>query len=528
MPLWYDDAELFVHRRAAAARGWERWVLGIMLFLGVQSVVFFALWWFAAGHVNQLALFILLSFATWYGVFRIMVGWYNVFHVEQPDQRAPRDGLRVAIFTTSAPGEPYEMFVRTLAAVREIRYPHTTYLLDDTRDARMRALCEEMGAVHLELLDVPGAKAGKINAAMQRTDEEFILVLDPDHSPFPQILDRVLGHFEDAEVGFVQVAQAYGNARESFVARAAAEQTYAFYGPIMQGMHGTGTAVAIGANCTFRRAALDSIGGHGVGLAEDLVTSIRMHAKGWKSVYVPEVVSRGLVPADLDSYLRQQLKWSRGVYDVLFREYPRAFRSLTAFQKISYFMIGSYYLVGVTSLIFLAVPLIYLFFGKQPAVFLLGEYVAHALPVGLFGAAVYFFSQRWLCDPRRERGVHWRGTLLKIGAWSVYLHGLVLALLGIAVPYIPTAKTRRRARFRRLARIPLSVLVISLLAIVWTVYRQLYVVPESEVLITTEVTLGMVTFAVVNTVLMSGRLYAAWVDREMTDRDRPAKENEDV
>jgi cellulose synthase (UDP-forming) len=514
MPLWYDDAELFEHRRATDVRGWERWVLGILLFLGVQSVVYFAFWWFSAGHVNQLALFILLSFATWYGVFRIMVGWYNVFHMDQPPERVPAEGLRVAIFTTSTPGEPYEMFARTLDAARRIRYPHTTYLLDDTRDPRMRALCEETGAVHLELLDIPGAKAGKINAALARTSEDFILVLDPDHIPFPNILDRVLGHFDEAEVGFVQVAQAYGNARESFVARAAAEQTFAFYGPIMQGMHGTGTAVAIGANCTFRRTALESIGGHGIGLAEDLVTSIRLHAKGWKSVYVPEVVSRGLVPADLDSYLKQQLKWSRGVYDVLFREYPRAFRSLTGYQRISYFMIGSYYLVGVTSLIFLAVPLIYLLFGEQPAVFLLSEYIAHALPVGLFGAAVYFFAQRWLCDPRRERGLHWRGTLLKIGSWSIYLHALGLALRRVAVPYIPTAKTRRRTRFWHLARLPLAVLVISLLAILWTVYRQLYVIPESEVLITTEVTLGMVSFAVINGVLMSGRLYAAFVDRE--------------
>jgi cellulose synthase (UDP-forming) len=514
MPLWYDDTELFAHRRAATARAWERWVLGILIFLGVQSVVYFALWWFRAGHVNQLLLFILLSLATWYGVFRIMVGWYNVFHVEQPEERPPPDGLRVAIFTTSAPGEPYEMFVRTLAAARAVRYPHTTYLLDDTRDPRMPALCAEMGAVHLELVGIPGAKAGKINEALRRTSEEIIVVLDPDHIPFPELLDRVLGHFDDAEVGFVQVAQAYGNARESFVARAAAEQTYAFYGPIMQGMFGTGTAVAIGANCTFRRTALESIGGHGVGLAEDLVTSIRLHAKGWQSVYVPEVVSRGLVPSDLDSYLAQQLKWSRGVYDVLFREYPRAFRSLTWYQRISYFMIGSYYLVGLTSLIFLAVPLFFLLFGKQPAVFLLSEYVTHALPVGLFGAAVYFVSQRWLCDRPRERGLHWRGTLLKIGSWSVYLRGLVLALMNVAVPYVPTAKTRQRTRFWTLARLPLAVLVISLLAIVWTAYQQLYVMPESEVLITTEVTLGMVTFAMINAALMSGRLYAAWVDRD--------------
>jgi cellulose synthase (UDP-forming) len=513
MPLWYDDTELFRHRRASPILGWERSVLGVLLFLGVQSVVWFALWWFSPGHVNHLFLFVLLSFATWYGVFRIMTGWYNVFHLDQPEPVPPREGLRVAIFTTSSPGEPYEMFVRTLAAARDITYPHTTYLLDDTRDPRFRALAEEMGAVHLELLDIPGAKAGKINAALQRTSEDFILVLDPDHIPFPEFLDRVLGYFDDEEVGFVQVAQAYGNARESFVARAAAEQTYAFYGPIMQGMNGTGTVVAIGANCTFRRTALDSIGGHGTGLAEDLVTSIRLHARGWRSVYVPEVVSRGLVPADLDSYLKQQLKWSRGVYEVLFREYPRAFRRLTAYQKIAYFMIGSYYLVGVTTLIFLAVPLIYLLLGRQPAVFLLSEYVEHAVPVGFFGTAVYFFSQRWLTDRPRERGLHWRGTLLKIGCWSVYLYGLVLAIFGVAVPYIPTAKERRRGRFWTLARVPILVMVTCLLAILWTAWTQLYVVPESEVLITTEVTLGMVTFTIINAVLMSGRLYAAWTDR---------------
>jgi hypothetical protein len=81
------------------------------------------------------------------------------------------------------------------------------------------------------------------------------------------------------------------------------------------------------------------------------------------------------------------------------------------------------------------------------------------------------------------------------------------------VPYIPTAKERRRARFWTLARLPIAVLVASLLALVWTAFMQLYVIPESEVLITTEVTLGMVTFASINALLMSGRLYAAWTDR---------------
>ncbi len=513
-PPWLDDSEIFRHRRAQPVARWERWTLGVLLFLGIQSVAVFAFWWFRAEHVGNPTLFALLSFATWFGVSRIVIGWYNVFHVEQPAFQEAPAGLSVAIFITSSPGEPYAMFVRTLAAARAIRYPHTTYLLDDTQDPAFGDLAREQGAVHLELIGIPGAKAGKINAALKRTSEEFVLVLDPDHIPFENCLDRILGAFSDERVGFVQVAQAYYNAGRSFVARAAAEQTFAFYGPIMQGMHGTGTAVAIGANCTFRRAALNSIGGHGVGLAEDLVTSIRLHAAGWRSVYVPEVVARGLVPEDLDSFLRQQLKWSRGVYEVLFQEYPRAFRRLSLHQKISYLMIGTYYLVGLTTPIYLLIPLLYLWTGAQPAAMFVAEYVVHALPVAVFAIAIYLFAQRWLADPRRERGWHWRGMLLKIGGWDVYLRGLVLAVLRISVPYIPTAKERQRGNFRSMAIVPLSVVMLSVASMVWTVIHRLRFASEAEVRITTEATAGMLAFVAINIAFMSGRLYAAWTDSQ--------------
>ncbi|MDQ3282297.1 MAG: glycosyltransferase [Acidobacteriota bacterium] len=508
-----SDSELFRHRRAAPVTTTSRILLGTLIFFGVQSVVLFALWWFRSEHVSNRTLFVLLSAAVWYGVFRMLVGWYNDFHLEQPPEKSAPDGLSVAIFTTSSPGEPYEMFVRTLEAAGAITYPHTTYLLDDTRDPRFAELARETGAVHLELVGLPGAKAGKINAALQRTSEEFVLVLDPDHVPFPNFFEPVLGHFGDPAVGFVQVAQAYYNQSASFVARAAAEQTYAFYGPILQGMHGTGTAVAIGANCTFRRNALESIGGHGIGLAEDLVTSIRLHAAGWKSVYVPEIVARGLVPEDLGSFLKQQLKWARGVYDVLFREYPRAFRRLTLHQKLSYLMIGTYYLVGVTTPIYLLIPALYLWTGVQPAAMFLSEYLQHALPVGIFGALIYRYAQKWLCDPPRERGWHWRGMLLKVGSWSVFLKGLLLAILGVAVPYVPTAKSRQTGNFWRLAAVPLTVSFASLATLIAVLIRRLWFMPEAEVRITTEVAAGMGAFLMINVGFMSGRLYAAWKDR---------------
>jgi cellulose synthase (UDP-forming) len=496
--------------RAAPVRTVDRYVLGALVLLGIHATAYFFLRWFRADHVNQPILFALLSAALVYGVSRILVSWYNVLGLRQPAHVEPEAGLRVALFITSAPGEPREMFDRTLAAAARIAYPHTTYLLDDTRDPEIAAIASRNGAVRLELVGLPGAKAGKINAALKLTDEEFILVLDPDHVPFPCFLDRVLGQFRDPRVGFVQVAQAYGNASASFVARAAAEQTYAFYGPTLQGMYGHGTSVVIGANGTFRRTALESAGGHGVGLAEDLITAIRIHAAGWTSVYVPEVVSRGLVPEDLGSFAKQQLKWACGVWDVLLKELPKAWSRLSSLQKLSYLMVGTYYAFGITSAIYVATPLLYLSFRWLPASVDVAEYVQHAIPLGLAGVLVYLYSERFLCDRERERGLHLRGMLLKLGLWPVYLHGFVLACLGRSVPYIPTPKEARRGSFWRLARVQIATVLLVVALSVATIHQRLYVLPEAEVRLTTGVSWGMIAFAIVDAIFALAVVVAAW------------------
>ena len=458
-------------------------------------------------------LFVLLSLALWYAVSRVVLGWVNYAALAKPDHRAAPSGRTVAIFTTSTPGEPLAMFDRTLAACRHIRYPHTTYLLDDTRDPRFRELAERHDAVCLELLDVPGAKAGKINRALAVTNEELVLVLDPDHVPFPEFLDRVLGHFDDERVGYVQVSQAYYNQRRSFTAAGAAEQTYAFYGPGQMGLYGHGACVAIGANCTFRRAALDSINGHGIGLAEDLVTAIRIHAAGWKSVYVPEVVSRGLVPEDLGSFYRQQLKWARGVYEVAFSELPRLARSLTWRQRLSYLAIGTYYLFGVTTPLFLLIPYLFLWFGVQPAAMRFSEFITVVAPVGIVGTVIYALMQRWLCDPATERGTHWRGMVLKIACWPVFLAGTLLAIVRADVPYIPTAKEAVRGRFLRLAWPQLMLIVLYAVTVTRVLSVRAFRTPEGALELSAEAVWGMIAFATVPVLSSLGAVYAAWQSR---------------
>jgi cellulose synthase (UDP-forming) len=431
---------LWQHRAARTLGPRARVLLMVLCAGGVVAVGRCFDFWFRGEHVGHPLTFGLLSMALWYGISRIVLGWIALLSMRTREHIAAEAGHSVAIFTTSSPGEPLQMFERTLAACRRVRYPHTTYLLDDTQNEAFRELAERHGAVHLPLVGFAGAKAGKINAALERTTEEFVLVLDPDHVPFPNFLDRVLGYFRDPKVGFVQVCQAYYNQARSPVARGAAEQTYAFYGPTQMGLQGLESVLVIGANCTFRRSALQAVGGHGVGLAEDLVTAVRLHAAGFGGVYVPEVVSRGLVPEDLAGFAQQQLKWARGVYEVLFVELTREFRRLSGWQRLCFVTVGTYYLVGLTTFIYMLIPHLAIWFGAYPVKMNLAEFIISGVPVAAVGIVTHLLVQRHYCHPQLERGFNLRGLALKIACWPVFGRALLLALGDRFVRYVPTAK----------------------------------------------------------------------------------------
>ena len=77
----------------------------------------------------------------------------------------------------------------------------------------------------------------------------------------------------------------------------------------------------------FRREAFESVGGFPTNsLTEDYELSIWLHEAGWKSAYVPEVLSRGLGPEDMAAYVSQQQRWARGCLSGLPRPCGRGSR----------------------------------------------------------------------------------------------------------------------------------------------------------------------------------------------------------
>lgn len=423
---------------------WERLLAWALVSLGVETVFYFAAWWQSYGAVADRLAFTLFAFAAWFSVFRMVFNWVGLLVMARPVHQAPAPGLSVDVMTTAAPGEPQPMIQRTLEALVRIRYPHTTYLLDDSHRDELRAAAARLGVQYIRR-PRPGqdAKAGNVNHALQRTSGEFVAIFDPDHAPGPEFLDRILGQFKDPRVGFVQSAQAYANQADSLVARGAAEQTYELYGPTMMALHGVGAPFLFGCHTTFRRTALESIGGYAVHNAEDLRTTMRLYARGWRGVYVPEILARGLVPADLGAYLRQQFRWSHSMVDLLLRDYWRLVWRWTGWQAAAFFLAGTYYLVGIAILANLALPVILLLGGGSSFVETAEPYALHLLPVIAVNVAIRRFGQRHFLG-RKERGWHPAGTMLLFAASFAHTAGVLAAALGWRVRWRVTAKTRQR------------------------------------------------------------------------------------
>lgn len=175
--------------------------------------------------------------------------------------RVPADGLTVDVFITTY-NEPIDLVITTAKAALKIRYPHKTWILDDGARNEMRDAAEVVGVGYIKRgtnwKNRPlHAKAGNLNNALMSTSGEFMLILDADQVPYPEILDHALSYFEDPKVALVQTPQWFGNVSTY---DPLGSQAPLFYGPIQQGKNAWNAAFFCGSNAVLRREALMQLG----------------------------------------------------------------------------------------------------------------------------------------------------------------------------------------------------------------------------------------------------------------------------
>ena len=374
----------------------------------------------------------------------------------------------VDVFITVC-GEPVDIVRRTAQAALAMRYPGpvAVHLLndglvagkEDWRDIEL--LADELGVNCLTRVTPGGAKAGNINHALSRTQHPFFVVFDADHVPHADFLTEVMGYFVAEDMGFVQTPQYYVNQDQNRVTRVAWDQQTLFFGPIMAGKSRLDSAFMCGTNMAVRRSAvLDAGGMCEENIAEDFLTSLFMHERGWKSVYVPKVLAEGLAPDDFLNYYKQQFRWTRGSLEVIFKYNPLLRRGLSWRQRAQYLLSASYYLSGSVIILDALLPIVFLLTGLTPIV------------TSTMTLALVFVPYMWINLYVLQRTSNFTYSFpaiaFSLSAWWLQLTALAAVLTNRKTSFAVTSKATHdgaRPNFLRLVVPQLAYAALGLLAL---------------------------------------------------------------
>jgi cellulose synthase (UDP-forming) len=376
----------------------------------------------------------------------------------------------VDIFITVV-NEPIDIIRQTIRACKAIDYPNKNiFVLNDGyvckykgwKDVVELSQAEEIGCITRR--KPGGAKAGNINNALAHTKGEFVAVFDADHAPYDIFLAKTMSYFVDKKIGFVQSPQYYKNFLNNDVTLGAAEQQELFFGPIMVGKNSMNSAFMCGTNMVIRRKALDQVGGLSeTNIAEDFMTSLQVHQKGWQSIYIEEVLAEGLAPEDFLSYCKQQFRWARGSMEILFWHNPIFDRALTFHQKLNYFISASYYLSGLAVLANMITPLVFLVTGLEPLRSSTMILPAIFLPYIVLAILILNFST--------NSGYTFKALAFSNGCFWIFCKALFSVLFKQKNSFDVTSKSKLSGNFTMLVWPHILYVMIGLFASVFGIYR---------------------------------------------------------
>jgi cellulose synthase/poly-beta-1,6-N-acetylglucosamine synthase-like glycosyltransferase len=186
-----------------------------------------------------------------------------------------------------------------------------------------------MDIKYIHRVDRGGYKAGALEAGLKLARGEFIAIFDADFIPTADFLERLIPYFTDARVGMVQARWGHINRDYSLLTRIQAILLDGHFVLEHGGRNRAGRFFNFnGTAGVWRRAAIDDAGGwqHDT-LTEDLDLSYRAQLRGWRFVFVPELIAPAEVPVEMNAFKSQQHRWAKGSIQTCRKLLPTILRS---------------------------------------------------------------------------------------------------------------------------------------------------------------------------------------------------------
>ncbi len=346
------------------------------------------------------SLFCLLLYAAeLYAIGTLFLAYFQTLRIRERrpidlSHQPPETWLSVDIYIPTY-NEDVAIVRKTALAALAITYPagkKRVYVLDDGRKyperrQRLQAMCEELGCTLLVREDNLHAKAGNINTALEKTEGDLVLILDCDHIPARCILEETVGFFTNPKVALVQTPHWFYNPdpfeRNLLTGGRVPVGNELFYKVLQKGNDTWNAAFFCGSAAIIRRDYVRQIGGIATEtVTEDCHTALRLHSLGYESVYYDKIMVAGLAPEKFSSYVGQQVRWARGMAQILRLENPLFNRklNLTLPQRLCYFSATSHFFFGFPRLMYVIAPMVYMLLGISSVRGLGVETLFYALP----------------------------------------------------------------------------------------------------------------------------------------------------
>jgi cellulose synthase (UDP-forming) len=350
--------------------------------------------------INGIFCFLLLA-AELYAIGTLVLAYFQTLKIKDrkpvdlslyPQEQWPKVDIYIPTYN-----EDVEIVRKTTLCALAIDYPADkkwVYVLDDgraekykARREQLRQMCEELGATMLTRDNNDHAKAGNINTAFKRTDGDLVLILDCDHMPVKEFLMHTVGFFFNPNVAFVQTPHWFYNPdpfeRNLLTQGKIPVGNELFYKVLQKGNDFWNAAFFCGSAAVIRKEYALQIGGIATEtVTEDCHTAFRLHSLGYESVYYDKIMVAGLAPEKFSAYVGQQVRWARGMAQILRIENPliNPKLNLTIAQRLCYFSATSHFFYGFPRLMYAIAPPLFLLFGINSVKGLGLETLFYALP----------------------------------------------------------------------------------------------------------------------------------------------------
>ncbi len=322
LPVPPDDHEKYAYIRRRA------WILTLCSAVSFPLLLLSQLELFARDHVFWAfapfvfcgALLFLLPLLT----DGISPGFDLAAHRRLVGSWRPRQYPSVDIFLPVC-GEPVALLRNTWKHVADLAASYqgaiTVWVLDDSADSILKVMAKEYGFAYASRPNRGWfKKSGNLMYGYLITEGEYILLLDADFAPRPDLLAEALPYMAAfPEVGIVQTPQFFRvDDRQTWIERGAGAAQELFYRSIQTARARKGGATCVGTCAVYRRAALDD--NRGMTLSEhseDLMTGFDLQRLGWQMRYIPVALSTGTCPDNLVAFLNQQYRWCSGTLSLM-------------------------------------------------------------------------------------------------------------------------------------------------------------------------------------------------------------------